>query len=392
MKPFFFAAAPHIHFGAGSRVRIIDLVATYGRKVLLVTGHSSFDHSPRCRELLQALEAACDLHRLKVAGEPSPALVDRAVADFRPFGVDVVLAIGGGSAVDAAKAIAGLLPHGESVLEYLEGVGRGRPYTGPSLPFIAVPTTAGTGGESSKNAVLSEMGESGYKKSFRHELLVARHIVLDPELTLACPPRITAACGMDAFTQLLESYVSTRANPISDALARSALAHVRDGLPDAVAHGDDLGARSRMLYASSMSGLTLANAGLGSVHGLASPLGAFFPIPHGEVCGTLLADATRINIRAMQMRAPDADGLRRYAEAGRLMLQDESLGDEDARGGLLTLLEAWTERLQMPRLSDYGVCEADIPRIVANSRGNSMQTNPVVLTDAEVAELIRCRL
>ena len=185
---FDFAATPHIHFGAGQRSRLLDLAESYAvgaaRCVLLVTGGQSFDASPLCRELLNALSAAFEVKRLRVSGEPSPELVDAAVARYRDASPCCVIAIGGGSAVDAGKAVAGLLPLGHSVMDYLEGVGKGRAYEGPSTPFIAVPTTAGTGGETSKNAVLSVIGEQGFKKSFRDEKLVARHIVLDPELTL----------------------------------------------------------------------------------------------------------------------------------------------------------------------------------------------------------------
>jgi len=301
---FSFAATPHIHFGIGQRRRLPEILAGFGRKVLLVSGGRSFDASPQCMAMLEALQQSFELQRVRVSGEPSPTLVDEAVSEHRAFAPDCVLAIGGGSAVDAAKAIAGLLPSGDSVMDFLEGVGQGRSYNGPSTPFIAVPTTAGTGGETSKNAVLSEVGPDGFKKSFRHEMLVARHIILDPELTLSCPPALTAACGMDAFTQLLESFVSSNANLMTDALVISGLQQVRDSLLHAVEQGGDLSARSGMLYASSISGLTLANAGLGSVHGLASPLGAFFPIPHGVVCGTLLFDASRLNIEAMQHRQP----------------------------------------------------------------------------------------
>jgi len=394
--PFNFAATPHIHYGVGERARLAGLAETFAtgnrRDVLLVTGGHSFDASAMCMELLDGLSAIFDVHRLKVAGEPSPELVDAAVREFHACDPCCVIAIGGGSAVDAAKAIAGLLPGGDSVMEYLEGVGKGRTYRGPATPFIAVPTTAGTGGETSKNAVLSVIGEKGFKKSFRDEALVARHIVLDPELTLSCPPEVTAACGMDAFTQLLESYVSGRANPMTDALAASGMRLVRDHLVTAVERGSDLPARSSMLYASAISGLTLANAGLGSVHGLASPMGAFFPIPHGVVCGTLLYAASRLNIVAMQAREPHNPGLRKYADTGRLLADDVSLGDQAALSGLLEILEGWCVRLEMRRLGEYGVREADIPRIVAGSRGNSMQTNPIVLTDEEIADLIRCRL
>ncbi len=390
--PFLFSSTPHIHFGAGSRSRLGELIAAFGSRVLLVTGASSFDQSECCRQLEQALSSQFELKRFKVSGEPSPTIVDQAVAEFGPFSPGCVVAIGGGSAIDAAKAIAGLLPSGDSVLEYLEGVGKGRDYQGPSTPFVALPTTAGTGGETSKNAVLSEVGENGYKKSFRHEMLVARDIILDPELTLACPADITATCGMDAFTQLLESYVSSKANPMTDAMALSGLVQVRDCLLRVVEDGDDLEARAGMLYASSISGLTLANAGLGSVHGLASPLGAFFPIPHGAVCGTLLFDATRINIRSLKDREPDSVALKKYAEVGRMFARQESLDDDAAREALLGIIQSWSGRLRMPPLSHYGVAEVDIERVVAGSRGNSMQTNPVLLSDAEIAEIIRRRL
>lgn len=396
LAPFSFAATPHIHYGAGERARITGLVEAFAtgdrRDVLLVTGGHSFDASAMCTALLDGLSGMFDVHRLKVTGEPSPELVDAAVREFHACDPCCVIAIGGGSAVDAAKAIAGLLPGGDSVMKYLEGVGEGRTYRGPATPFIAVPTTAGTGGETSKNAVLSVVGENGFKKSFRDETLVARHIVLDPEMTLSCPPEVTAACGMDAFTQLLESYVSSSASPMTDALAASGMRLVRDHLVTAVEQGDDLPARSAMLYASAISGLTLANAGLGSVHGLASPLGAFFPIPHGVVCGTLLHAASRLNITTMQAREPDNPGLRKYADAGRLLADNASLSDQDALDALLEILGNWCVRLKMQRLGEFGIGQADIPRIVAGSRGNSMQTNPIVLTDEEIAGLIRCRL
>lgn len=391
MQDFFFASTPHIHFGPGIRRQLPKILASYGRRVLLVSGGASFDASPMCQQLWQDLQASFELRRIRVSGEPSPQLVDQAVREHKDFAPHVVLAIGGGSAVDAGKAIAGLIMRGDSVMEYLEGVGKGQTYQGPSAPFVAVPTTAGTGGETSKNAVLSDIGPEGYKKSFRDEQLVARSILLDPELTLGCPPALTAACGMDAFTQLLESYVSTHANPMTDALALSGLGHIRDSLLAAVQDGENLQARSGMLYASAISGLTLANAGLGSVHGLASPLGAYFPIPHGVVCGTLLYEATRLNIALLE-KQKSHPSLEKYAEAGRVMLKDSQLNAQDACNGLLMLLSDWTERLSMPRLSDYGISHSDIPRIVASSRGNSMKTNPVVLSDEEIAGLVQARL
>lgn len=388
---FSFASTPHFHFGNGSRKYLSGILESYGSSVLLVTGDRSFDQSRLCQQVWQELQRGFEIYRLKVTGEPSPQLVDAAVMDHRKYSPDCVLAIGGGSAIDAAKAIAGLLPSGDSVMDYLEGIGAGKIYQGPSTPFVAMPTTAGTGGETSKNAVLSEVGENGFKKSFRHESLVPEHIILDPEMTATCPPEITAACGMDAFTQLLESYVSCKANPMTDALSLSGLQCIKRSLLQAVAHGDDLDARSDMLYASSISGLTLANAGLGSVHGLASPLGAFFPIPHGMACGTMLYEAVKTNIHAMDEREPENVALRRYADVGRLMV-DNTLPDHQARAALLTLLGEWVKRLAMPQLSGYGVGEDDIPRIITNISGGSMSGNPVVLQYNEIEELIRSRL
>ncbi|RMH60230.1 MAG: iron-containing alcohol dehydrogenase [Zetaproteobacteria bacterium] len=392
ITPFDFAATPHIHFGTGRRLVLPDLLAEYGSRVLLVTGGQSFDASSLCQELERMLRQSFEMRRVRVSGEPTPELVDEAVQTYRAWGVDCVLSIGGGSAIDAGKAIAGLLPSGDSVMEYLEGVGAGKAFHGPTTPFIAVPTTAGTGGETSKNAVLSRIGAQGFKKSFRHESLVARHIVLDPELTLSCPPEVSAACGMDALTQLIESYVSSKANPMSDALALGAIGRVRKSLLRVVEHGDDLAARADMLYASSISGLTLANAGLGSVHGLASPLGAFFPIPHGVACGTLLAEAVATNIRALSQRAPEHRALTRYAQLGRLLTGDERLNDDEARAALCAVLEEWAQRLRMPPLGAYGVGRADVARIVAHSRGNSMKTNPIELTDQEIGALVIRRL
>jgi len=392
MSSFFFASTPHIHFGAGTRSKLPEIIRSFGPKVLLVSGGRSFDSSELCQLLWTELQRQFEVHRIQVSGEPSPELVDKAVARYRDFAPDCIVAIGGGSVVDAAKAIAGLLPSGDSVMLYLEGVGAGKTYRGPSTPFIALPTTAGTGGETSKNAVLSRIGADGFKKSFRDDELVAKHIILDTELTLSCPRSLTAACGMDAFTQLLESYVSTKASPMTDALALSGLEQIRDSLTHAVNDGCDLNARAGMLYASSVSGLTLANAGLGSVHGLASPLGAFFPMPHGEVCGTLLYEATRMNINAMLEREPANPAIRKYADIGRLFAHDRSMDDANALAELLELLREWTEDLAMPRLSTYGIKNCDFDRIIEHISDGSMGTNPIVLSRKELILLLSSRL
>jgi alcohol dehydrogenase len=392
LVPFSISGLPRIEFGDGSLNRIPELLQQYGRRILIVTGGSSFRSSLHWQGLIDALKGrGLSWEDMVVREEPSPGLVDQAVRVYRGAGIEVVLGIGGGSVLDAAKAISGLLPHGNSVMDHLEGVGPELPYQGPSLPFIAVPTTAGTGSEATKNAVLSVQGAGGFKKSFRHDLLVAKYAVIDPLLLASCPPDLIAANGMDALTQLLESYVSTRANPFTDALALSGLGYVRDGLLDWYA-GNEKAAEGRagMAYAALLSGITLAQVGLGSVHGLAAPLGAFFPIPHGVACGTTVAAATEINVRALQERQPDSPALARYARIGRLF-SGRHMEDAAARAFLVELLKEWSVRLRMQPLRAYGITEADLDRIVANSRGSSMKTNPVVLTDGEVREvLLRC--
>jgi len=390
---FDIARLPRIKFGPGSLDQLPTIARQYGSSVLIITGARSFMAGPHWQSLAARLEEADIRWRIvQVTEEPSPELVDQIVRELHSTPFDAVVGIGGGSALDTAKAIAGLLRTGDSVMEHLEGVGPELPYQGPSTPFIAVPTTAGTGSEATKNAVLSRHGATGFKKSFRDDKLVAEWAIIDPDLLSTCPPAIIAANGMDAFTQLLESYVSTRANPFTDSLATSGMAAVRDSLLAWYEDRGDAGEhRGRMAYAALLSGITLAQVGLGSVHGLAAPLGAYFPIPHGVACGTLVAEATRINIAALQERAPANPALGRYAEVGRL-LSGQSMADSAALARLLEILEDWTGRLAIARLGSYGVSESDIPRIVANSRGSSMKTNPILLNDEEIARLVRARL
>lgn len=392
---FEIARLPRIVFGSGRIAELPHTVQAFGQRALLVLGGRSLRASEAGAGLLRDLRAAgIMLDEARVESEPSPELVDRIVAAHVGRGIEVVVGIGGGSVLDTAKAVAALLPHGNSVMDHLEGVGRNLPYCGPARPWIAVPTTAGTGSEATKNAVLSVQGVNGFKKSFRDDALVAQVALVDPALLASCPPELVAANGMDAFTQLLESYVSVRSNPFTDALALSGLQAVRDGFFAARAGGSDVAAqqgRACMAYASLLSGITLAQAGLGSVHGLASPLGAYFPIPHGVVCGTLVAAASAVNIRALQ-RDANRTALAKYARVGRLLAPAAPAHDEAALDALVQVLREWTARLELPALGRFGVRAADIPRIVAGARGNSMQTNPVRLTDAEISEIVSARL
>ena len=392
---FSIARLPRIEFGAGAFARTPDIVARFGSRVMLVTGSHSFPSTPQWGELIATFEARnVTWHHVSIDGEPSPRLIDDVVSEYRDTDIDVVLGVGGGSALDAAKAIAGLLRVQRSVMDYLEGVGPELPYGGPAVPLIAAPTTAGTGSEATKNAVLSLQGRDGFKKSFRDDRLVAEYAVVDPDLLASCPPRVIAANGMDALTQLLESFVSLRANAFTDALATSGLEAVRDGLlPWYESGADDRPvARSRMAYAALLSGITLAQCGLGSVHGLASPLGAFYPIPHGVVCGTLVATCTAVNIDALQARAPDSVALDRYAEAAGILCGQSFSSRAAAWRALVNLLAEWTARLELPRLGDYGLAENGLDHVVAHSRGSSMKTNPVLLTDDEIRTCLQERL
>ncbi len=390
---FSIARLPRIEFGAGAIGRLPALAGQYGSTALLITGASSLLRSSAWPLIENGLRTAgISWKRESISGEPSPQTVDDIAQRYRSQGIDVVVGISGGSVLDAAKAVAGLLRSDRSVMDYLEGVGPELPYEGPATPYIAVPTTAGTGSEATKNAVLSVAGRDGFKKSFRDEQLVPQYALVDPDLLTTCPPPLIAADGMDALTQLLEAYVSTRANPFTDALAWSGMQAARDSLlPWYEGTGDQDEARSGMAYAALASGICLAQTGLGSVHGLASPLGAFFPIPHGVVCGTLVAAATRMNIDAMLAREGENTALEKYARVGELLCRGRFATPEQAWEELVSLLDRWTQRLELPTLDHYGVHPAHFAQIISHSRGSSMKTNPIVLTDDEIGTILQQR-
>lgn len=414
IQPFAIARLPRIVFGAGRRAEIAAVVASFGNRALVITGARSLQASPAWAEITAGLDlAGISWEHLAVNGEPSPELVDNAVALRRAEPPDVVVGIGGGSALDAAKAIAGLLRSGTAAMDHLEGVGRGIPYPGPATPFVAVPTTAGTGSEATKNAVLSgrlatssggatTQGEATapgrgtpYKKSFRDERLVAAVAILDPELLIGCPAAVIAGDGMDALTQCLEAYVSTGASPFTDAVARSGLAAIGPALPAwhaATLAGapapESAPARSAMAWGALASGIALANAGLGAVHGIGAALGARHDVHHGIGCGILLAETTRMNVAALRARDPEGPALGRYAEIGRLLVGNPGLDGEAATDALVAWLVSLAVGLALPHLRDVGMGEADIPALVADSRGSSMRTNPIALSDAEIATIL----
>ena len=404
--PFGVARLPRIAFGAGRRAELPTIVGSLGRRALVVTGARSLEGTGAWTEITRGLdEAGIVWERLAVHGEPSPELVDEAVAVRRADPPDVVIGIGGGSALDAAKAIAGLLRSGTVALDHLEGVGRGIPYPGPATPFVAVPTTAGTGSEATRNAVLSGTLPTAdgravpFKKSFRDDRLVAVAAVVDPDLLDGCPPALIAGDGLDALTQCLEAYVSTGASPYTDAVARSGLAAIGPALPawHAAARvgrpsAETAGARSAMAWGALASGIALANAGLGAVHGMIAALGVRHGIHHGTGCGVLLEAATAVNIGALRARQPQGAALRRYADAGRLLAGEPSLADALAADALVAWLAELVIGLGLPRLGDLGVRRADFGTLVADARGSSMRTNPIVLDDGEIEAILAASL
>jgi alcohol dehydrogenase class IV len=391
IKPFDFYRTPKLIFGPGRVKELGQIVASYASEVLVVTGADSLERTgnwKRCTESLT--RASVRFRRYGFSGEPSPEQVDNAVKEFGPLSLDAVVAIGGGSVIDGAKAIAAMLTLGEPVTPYLEGVGT-KAHTGATLPLIAVPTTAGTGSEATKNAVISKVGRKGFKKSLRHDNFTPVCAIVDPELTLTCPPQVTAACGMDAFTQLLESYVSPQASPVTDALALSGIEHIASALvPASTDQRDDIKLRSSLAYASFLSGVTLANAGLGIIHGLAAPLGGLVPIPHGIVCATLVGEACRMNIKRIQeLRSPDDIMLVKYAKAGRVLSCEAEADIPTSCDLLVQKLDEWTQLLSIPRLGQYGITESDLDALAAQA---GQKTNPVQLEIDDIKAILRARL
>ncbi|MFC1694376.1 iron-containing alcohol dehydrogenase [Candidatus Latescibacterota bacterium] len=389
---FAFSRIPMIHFGAGTFGMLDSVISSMGSKPLIVSGSHSFESSGKKDILEHALRKKSFAPIFfSVKGEPSPDLVDNAVSLFRNSGIDVVCAVGGGSVIDAGKAISAMLLHDDSVFDYLEGVGKGEKHDGVKIPFIAVPTTAGTGSEATKNAVLSRVGPEGFKKSLRHDNLVPDAALIDPELTLSCPPDITAATGMDAFSQLLEACVSTRSNPMTDALAYSGLSSAIDMLIPVCTSGSGVvEVRAGMAYAALISGIAIANAGLGTVHGLASALGGLFDIPHGVVCGTLVGAWAKITIEKLKRETDDRElALQKFARAGALIAGGDERDLDRSCELLVQKLMEWIDILHIPTLSSFGIKESDIDSIL-NKTDN--KNNPVTLDRSEIRRIIEVRL
>jgi alcohol dehydrogenase class IV len=377
---FEFAAATRILFGEGAAASLPELARTFGARPLVVSGSSPH----RTAHLVSALSP----QTFRVSEEPTVDLVREGAALALQAGCDLVISIGGGSVIDAGKAIAAIATNGGEPLDFLEVVGKGRTIAAAPLPFLAVPTTAGTGSEVTRNAVLGSPAH-GVKASLRSPLMLPRVALVDPELTYALPPAITAYTGLDALTQLIEPYVSARANPLSDAICLEGLRRIPSALRRAFHDGADRDARRDMALASLFGGLALANSGLGVIHGFASPLGGQTKAPHGALCAALLPHGMAANVRAMLARAPrhvaTGSSLHRYAHVAQILTGNHHATAEDG----IEWVRALCAELNIPPLHAWGITEADLPAIVQNAaKASSTQANPLPLTIEELTQMI----
>lgn len=380
-RPFEFAAPGRIVFGAGVRRQAGELALGLGRRALVVTG----GRPERTAFLLELLSAAdVEFRVFSVPGEPTLETARAGTALSLEAEADIVIGIGGGSAMDAAKAVAVLAANGGDPLDYLEVIGRGRPLEKPSLPVLAMPTTSGTGSEATRNAVLASP-EHGVKASLRSVTMIPRVALVDPELTYGLPPDVTATTGMDALTQLIEPFLCRRSNPLVDSLCRDGMARVARSLTRACADGQDAAARTDLALASLQGGLALANAGLGIVHGIAGPAGGRFPAPHGALCAALLPHALTVNRRALRERQPDSPVLPRLDEVARILTGREDAGSAEGE----TWLRELSVALRIPPLRSHGIRPPHVPELAEKAlAASSTKANPVDLATDEVEEII----
>ncbi len=378
---FEFATATRIIFGAGTLKEVGPLAAEMGHRALVVTGRSSERAAP-LRDDLAASNIEVVL--FAITGEPTTGLVREGTQRAREAGCDLVIGFGGGSAIDAGKAIAAMLTNPGDLLDYLEVIGGGQSLKQPPVPYVAIPTTAGTGAEVTRNAVLASP-EHRVKVSLRSPLMLARLALVDPELTYSLPPDVTASTGLDALAQVIEPFVSNRPNPMVDAVCREGMRRAARSLHRAYEHGDDVAAREDMALVSLFSGLALANGRLGAVHGFAGPLGGMFAAPHGAVCGRLLPYVMAVNVQALQERVAGSEPLQRYDEVAQILTGNPRA---TARDGI-AWVHALCEALQVPPLSAYGVTAGDFSLLIEKAAvASSMQGNPIQLTPDEMREIL----
>jgi alcohol dehydrogenase class IV len=378
---FEFASAGRILFGPGRIAEAGSLASEFGDRALLVTGGSVERAAP-----LDAIlhEAGLETRLFPVADEPTIETVQHGRQIAIEADCELVIGFGGGSAIDAGKAIAALIPSGEDPLEFLEVIGPGRPLLEPPLPFIAIPTTAGTGSEVTRNAVLASK-EHKVKVSLRSAAMLPRLALIDPDLTHSVPPPVTASTGLDAITQLIEPFLSSKRNPMTDAICREGIRRAAGSMLRAYQDGLDAEARLQMSLASMMGGLALANAGLGAVHGFAGPFGGMFPAPHGATCAALLPHVMHVNLSVLERQGHDGDLWSRFDEVAQLLTGDPAAS---AREGVKWLAEL-AEHMEIPGLSCYGLKESDFPSLIEKATlSSSMKGNPLPLSDQELQQIL----
>jgi alcohol dehydrogenase class IV len=382
---FEFATADRIIFGPGTIARLVPAAKSLGKRALVVMGGSG----SRINAWIEGLRSGgIIVSAFHVSGEPSVEIVLSGLKQARAEDCEFVIGVGGGSVVDAGKAIAGLMSNPGEIYDYLEVVGKGETLTNPSAPYIAVPTTAGTGSEVTRNAVLTVTNQR-VKVSLRSPFMLPRLAIIDPELTYSLPPEITASTGLDALTQLIEPFLSDSSNPMTDAICREGMRRVSQSLQRAYENGIDTHAREDMALASLFGGVALANATLGAVHGFAGPIGGMFPAPHGAVCARLLPVVVETNLNAIRGRAAQRLILERFDEIGQLLTGDRGADAEDGISWLHNLRNA----LKIPPLASYGVTESDFPEIIARAkRSSSMKGNPIELVDSELLRIMELAL
>jgi alcohol dehydrogenase class IV len=379
---FEFATAGRIIFGPGTIAEIGDLAADMGRRAFLVTG-KTVDRAAPLIERLKKQGVA--ITQFSIPGEPTTDLARAAVDSARRDACEFVIGIGGGSVLDAGKVVAALLTNSGELMDYLEVIGRGQPLSRKPAAYIAIPTTAGTGAEVTRNAVL-DSPRHRVKVSMRSRFMLPDLALVDPELTYSMPPEITAVTGLDAFTQLLEAYVSLHANPMTDGICREGLQRAARSLKKSYLNGKNTSARRDMCLASLFGGLALANAKLGAVHGFAGPLGGMYDAPHGALCAGLLPHVWEINLKALQSRNPGSPAINRYKEVARIITGRST--DRASEG--INWIQEMCSQLQVPRLAEYGIKEADFSTIVAKSKNaSSMKGNPISLTETELLDVLK---
>ena len=378
---FEFATATRIIFGHHAIKEVGPIAADMGHRVFVVTGRAP----GRAEQLVEDLKkGGLRTVTFSVPGEPTTTTVLEGVEQARQAASDLVIGMGGGSVLDTGKAIAALLTNSGNLLDYLEIVGRGRQILQAPAPYIAIPTTAGTGAEVTRNAVIGSP-EHGVKVSMRSPLMLPRLAVVDPQLTLSMPPPLTAFTGLDALTQLMEAFVSNNANPLTDGICREGMGRTARSLRKAFEDGNDQAAREDMAVASLFGGLALANAKLGAVHGFAGALGGMFPAPHGAICGLLLPHVMEANVHALKTRAPDSPALARYEEVAQILTGVPTARAADG----VTWVQDLCAIFKIPPLSVYDLQEKDFPDVVAKvRRASSTKGNPIMPTDNELTQIL----